>query len=305
MLRNATKARRLEIETSAYYVGYRLLWILGLFLKGKKFPNGQLDTMQFKVQVFNIVDFVTDEDNLSSMLDFDSEALFDVLVALFNNEPWLFITNPGKYKFKFQRNAIAHAKEVEELQEETKEAPALCNIPVISGILNIFKEASFRAFRKESAFTKHSFKEFIIKILIESNKENELANSRTMRNYAYHKLEIDYDLAFDALKMLFKIKRHGDQSVVADKDFRRDLDEELLIKAIEVVPLKEEHIEEILELCDAIQEAGSTVNTLTEVKIKLYEKKKDYYQAFMQYLNNEGVRKNVFMWVNSTFEKLK
>ena len=49
MLRNAKKTRRQEIEQSAYYVGYRLFWILGLFLKGKKFPTGQLDAKQYKI----------------------------------------------------------------------------------------------------------------------------------------------------------------------------------------------------------------------------------------------------------------
>ena len=49
MLRNAKKSRRQEIEQSAYYVGYRLFWILGLFLKGKKFPTGQLDAKQYKI----------------------------------------------------------------------------------------------------------------------------------------------------------------------------------------------------------------------------------------------------------------
>ena len=40
MLRHAKKNRKQEIEKSAYYVGYKLFWILGLFFKGKKFPTG-------------------------------------------------------------------------------------------------------------------------------------------------------------------------------------------------------------------------------------------------------------------------
>lgn len=43
MLRNADKDRKYEIEKSAFYIGYKLLWIIQLFLKGKKFPQGNLE----------------------------------------------------------------------------------------------------------------------------------------------------------------------------------------------------------------------------------------------------------------------
>ena len=42
LLRQADKNRKYEIEQSHFYIGYKLLWILGIFLKGKKFPVGEL-----------------------------------------------------------------------------------------------------------------------------------------------------------------------------------------------------------------------------------------------------------------------
>lgn len=42
LLQSADKNRKYEIEQSSYYIGYKLLWILGLFLRGKKFPSGEL-----------------------------------------------------------------------------------------------------------------------------------------------------------------------------------------------------------------------------------------------------------------------
>ena len=42
LLRSADKNRKYEIEQSSFYIGYKLLWILSLFLKGKKFPQGDL-----------------------------------------------------------------------------------------------------------------------------------------------------------------------------------------------------------------------------------------------------------------------
>lgn len=43
MMQNASKVARHDIEQSAYYIGYRLFWILGLFLRGMKFPSGTLE----------------------------------------------------------------------------------------------------------------------------------------------------------------------------------------------------------------------------------------------------------------------
>ena len=63
--------------------------------------TGKLEATQYKLQVFNIVDFVTDHENLAALLDFDSESFFESMVRLFTHEPWNFITHTGNYKFDF------------------------------------------------------------------------------------------------------------------------------------------------------------------------------------------------------------
>ena len=131
-------------------MGYRLFWILGLFLKGKRFPTGTLDHIQYKVQVLNIVDFVTDEDNLCAMLDFDSEAFFNTMVSLFTGKPWSFINSPGNYKFKFQKKKVAG-------YAEEKVVGSVCKHPIANKILGIFKLAAERFSRKEPEFSKATF----------------------------------------------------------------------------------------------------------------------------------------------------
>ena len=101
-MRNADKNRKYEIEQSSFYIGYKLLWILSLFLKGKKFPQGDLQESQFRAHVLNIVDFVTDEQTLAMLLDFDAEAFFQTVIYLFSEKPWHYIVNCSKgYKFTF------------------------------------------------------------------------------------------------------------------------------------------------------------------------------------------------------------
>lgn len=120
MLKNLARSKRQMIEQSAYYIGYRLFWIIGLFLKGRKFPSGMLDPAQYKLQVFNIVDFVTDEDNLAAMLDFDAEGFFEMMVRLFTSEPWLFIIKPTNYKFKMLRNTTERSTGLATIEAEQK-----------------------------------------------------------------------------------------------------------------------------------------------------------------------------------------
>ena len=102
LLRSADKNRKYEIEQSSFYIGYKLLWILSLFLKGKKFPQGDLMESQFRAHVFNIVDFVTDEQTLALLLDFDAEAFFQTVLFMFNDKPWHYIVRCSKgYTFEF------------------------------------------------------------------------------------------------------------------------------------------------------------------------------------------------------------
>ena len=102
LLQTADKNRKYEIEQSAFYIGYKLLWILSLFLKGKKFPSGELDETQFVAHTFNIVDFVTNDETLAQLLDFDSAAFFQTVELLFSGKPWQFLVNKSaNYVFDF------------------------------------------------------------------------------------------------------------------------------------------------------------------------------------------------------------
>ena len=110
MLRSTNKEQKQLVESSAFYVGFRLQWILRIFLKGQKFPHGKLDDKQYMINVLQIVDFMTVEDNLVIMLDFDSASFFLTVARLFVGMPWWFITKKGEYKFHFEKEEVAGAE---------------------------------------------------------------------------------------------------------------------------------------------------------------------------------------------------
>ena len=126
MLRSIDKERKYEIERSHLYIGYKLLWIIKMFLDGRKFPNGNLEDAQWRMHVYHIVDFVTNEDNLKEILDFDPEQFFKIMAKLFLGKPWEYLSNCEGHQFEFQKNP--------ELSVQVKSASS---VPM--QILEIFK----------------------------------------------------------------------------------------------------------------------------------------------------------------------
>ena len=75
-----------------------------MFLDGRKFPNGNLEDTQWRMHVYHIVDFVTNEDNLKEILDFDPEQFFKIMAKLFLGKPWEYLSNCEGHRFEFQKN---------------------------------------------------------------------------------------------------------------------------------------------------------------------------------------------------------
>ncbi len=69
-----------------------------MFLEGKKFPNDTLDTEQWRINVYHIVNFVTTEEYLKTILDFDPEMFFFVIEKLFKGKPWQFLQEMPRYQ---------------------------------------------------------------------------------------------------------------------------------------------------------------------------------------------------------------
>ena len=83
---------KLEIERSATYIGYKLLWVITLFLEGKKFPQGSLTSDMWRYYVYDVVRFCTNEKFMAWFLDFDADSFFTILRKLFNDpEPSEYI----------------------------------------------------------------------------------------------------------------------------------------------------------------------------------------------------------------------
>jgi hypothetical protein len=69
-----------------------------MFLDGRKFPDGTLTSDQWRTHVHDIIHFITTEEYLRTILDFDPEMFFFVIEKLFKGRPWQYLSEMRKYQ---------------------------------------------------------------------------------------------------------------------------------------------------------------------------------------------------------------
>lgn len=90
------KEKKSEIEKSHIYIGYKLLWMLQMFLSGKKQQGQELTDLQWRQYVYDIAHFLKNDEELKEILDFDSDAFFRLITKLFKGRPWKFLSEMKK-----------------------------------------------------------------------------------------------------------------------------------------------------------------------------------------------------------------
>ena len=63
-------------EKSAIYIGYKLLWVIRLTLLGKRFPKGHYEMKQWQELVHEVLDIITQEDFMRTLVEIDASAYF-------------------------------------------------------------------------------------------------------------------------------------------------------------------------------------------------------------------------------------
>ena len=101
---------KLEIEHSRTYIGYKLLWVISLFMEGKKFPTGSLSSFKWRCFIYDIVRFLTNEKFLAFFIDFDPHSFFNVIQKLFlEQEPYEFIRTQCDFIMQYSDEVIGLA----------------------------------------------------------------------------------------------------------------------------------------------------------------------------------------------------
>ena len=120
------------------------------------------------------------------------------------------------------------------------------------------------------------------------------------------KLDLEYDLIYKAMRSAFSDKKTSHDSLarmlgdndVVEATSKISIDEQLVIDTLKATTFKPHHIDEIIKLIH------QTNQPLVNVKMQLYENKKDYVEAFNQQLNQQSQKKQVFRWLEQKLHQL-
>lgn len=67
---------KLQIERSQTYLGYKILWIINLFIDGRKFPSGSIREQKWRSYIHDIIEFLSNQEYLKTLLSIDAESFF-------------------------------------------------------------------------------------------------------------------------------------------------------------------------------------------------------------------------------------
>ena len=62
-----------------------------MFLEGKMFPYGNLNSEKWRVHSYDIAHFIYNDEFLDELLKFDSEVFFKICVKLFSGVPYKYL----------------------------------------------------------------------------------------------------------------------------------------------------------------------------------------------------------------------
>lgn len=85
MIFKVDSQKKYEIEKSKVYIGYKLLWMLRLFIEGKTFPSGtNLSLEKYRMHIYDIANLITVPQCLTQLLQFDASHFLEVLAKLYS-----------------------------------------------------------------------------------------------------------------------------------------------------------------------------------------------------------------------------
>lgn len=67
------------IEKTSTYIGYKILWVIKLFMDGKKFPYGYIHEKKWKAYVHDLVSTIFTKVMLEMLVTIDAEVFFQII----------------------------------------------------------------------------------------------------------------------------------------------------------------------------------------------------------------------------------
>ena len=323
-----------NIEMSLEYIGHKLLWYIGMTLKGNKYSLGmdvnllKFDTSseQYKIFISTLFYWILQDDVFLTLMKFDSYSFFNIISGFVNDQNVANILRNYEFtqinpklleKIQEEKDSFFLSKsssEINTTNEKIEKASILIerngrdvnyNSPnsVINNIIISLVE------KNPSFFTDVDFSLFLIKYASKCTELNPVVGAskkylvkgvkKLLTFYEdYEKLKKENSKeAIDVFKC-HKLDKYltSDNKIDTNNLFYKEINKSLRDFLDSQYQWKKEELEDILSVCK---------NTpFILVKIKLYELSKNYAECLNNYLNpenNNAFDEDVFTWLQYIF----
>ena len=72
-----------SLDRSHLYLGYKLFWLIRMYLNGRKFPHGHLKESKWRAYTHDIVQFLSNSEIMGDLANLDAEILFQIISVLY------------------------------------------------------------------------------------------------------------------------------------------------------------------------------------------------------------------------------
>ncbi len=77
------------VVKSQIYLGFKILWVIRLFLNGRKFPHGKIRSKKWRTFIHDIMDLLKTSTILKVLLDIDAESFFQTIsIVFYESKPY-------------------------------------------------------------------------------------------------------------------------------------------------------------------------------------------------------------------------
>ena len=299
--------KKYDIEKSKCYIGYKLLWIIDMYLQGRQFPYGSLSAEKYKHEVLKIAQQVSQATFTKVFMEFDAKVYLQVVSRLFYGQPYWFLdrirneagatatTDPKAILRIISEEVRQQSEAFQDKQQQTLEKQLGPHYK---------KHDVTKDFLEEAAIIQ-DFNAFLINIQIEhyayQNKLTEEQRKQEQKNTGSSGsrlgmqqvgwLKIEYKPIFDAIKQAIKELVDKKNSNAA---YETKSEEQRLIEAL--VSLESRRKEGAENLLSYVSEIDPRTNLLS-LRIYLLEDQGDYLQTFRLIMMEQEKKVDIFQWI--------
>ena len=323
-----------NIEVSLEYIGHKLLWYIGMTLKGNKYSLGmdvnllKFDTRseEYKNFICNLFYWILQDDVFLTLMKFDSYSFFNIISGFINEANIVNIIKNYEFtkinpklleKIQEEKDSFFLSKSSSEINTtnqniekstiltERNGREVYYNNPnsVINNIIISLVE------KNPSFFTEVDFSLFLIKYASKCSESNPVVGASKKYLVKGIKKLLTFYEEYEKLKKenpnevldvfnCHKLDKYltNDNKIDTNNLFYKEINKSLRDFLDSIYQWKKEELEDIISVCN---------NTpFILVKIKLYELSKRYSECLDNYLNLENNKvfdEDVFTWLQHIF----